>query len=176
MAIEAGNKVSTTGLVDKKPFTPQAPDMSRMKVPESMQAKRVQPQQVAQIPQPQPQEEVAAPISEDLQNKIQSLTDEDKVVLDTVLAPSVAGVLKKLAPELSPLVDQFTSAEENVVLPVSVVKTFATKRYGGADEAQAVESFIADLASSQEMDQQTVPPESEQPGDIDYQSIDTQGV
>lgn len=172
MAIEAGNKVSTTGLVDKKPFTPKAPDMSRMKVPEAMQPKRVQPQQVAQAPQPQPQEMP----SEDLQNKIQSLTDEDKVVLDTVLAPSVASVLKKLAPELSPLVDQFTSAEENVVLPVSVVKTFATKRYGGADEAQAVESFIADLASSQEMDQQTVPPESEQPGDIDYQSIDTEQV
>lgn len=172
MAIEAGNKVSTTGLVNKKPFTPKAPDMSRMKVPESMQPKRVQPQQVAQRPQAQPQEMP----SEDLQNKVQSLTDEDKVVLDTVLAPSVANVLKKLAPELSPLVDQFTSAEENVVLPVSVVKTFATKRYGGADEAQAVESFIADLASSQEMDQQPVPPESEQPGDIDYQSIDTQGV
>src|SRR5210317_1986595 len=174
MAIETGNKVSTTGLVDKKPFTPQAPDMSRMKVPEAMQPKRVQPQQVAQAPQPQ--EEVAAPISEDLQNKIQSLTDEDKVVLDTVLAPSVAGVLKKLAPELSPLVDQFTSAEENVVLPVSVVKTFATKRYGGADEAQAVESFIADLASSQDMDQQTVPPEMEQPEDIDYSSIDNEKV
>lgn len=172
MAIEAGNKVSTTGLVDKKPFTPQAPDMSRMKVPESMQPKRVQPQQVAQRPQAQPQEMP----SEDLQNKVQSLTDEDKVVLDTVLAPSVASVLKKLAPELSPLVDQFTSAEENVVLPVSVVKTFATKRYGGADEAQAVESFIADLASSQEMDQQPVPPESEQTGDIDYQSIDTEQV
>jgi len=172
MAIEAGNKVSTTGLVNKKPFTPQAPDMSRMKVPESMQPKRVQPQQVAQRPQAQPQEMP----SEDLQNKVQSLTDEDKVVLDTVLAPSVASVLKKLAPELSPLVDQFTSAEENVVLPVSVVKTFATKRYGGADEAQAVESFIADLASSQEMDQQPVPPESEQTGDIDYQSIDTEQV
>jgi hypothetical protein len=172
MAIEAGNKVSTTGLVNKKPFTPKAPDMSRMKVPEAMQPKRVQPQQVAQAPQPQAQEMP----SEDLQNKIQSLTDEDKVVLDTVLAPSVASVLKKLAPELSPLVDQFTSAEENVVLPVSVVKTFATKRYGGADEAQAVESFIADLASSQEMDQQTVPPETEQPEDIDYSSIDTEQV
>jgi hypothetical protein len=33
MAIETGNKVSTTGLVDKKPFTPKAPDMSKMKVP-----------------------------------------------------------------------------------------------------------------------------------------------
>ena len=172
MAIEAGNKVSTTGLVNKKPFTPQAPDMSRMKVPESMQPKRVQPQQVAQRPQPQPQEMS----SEDLQTKIQGLTDEDKAVLATVLSPSVSNVLRKIAPDLTPLLEESTLPEENVVLPVSVVKTFATKRYGGADEAQAVESFIADLASSQEMDQQPVPPESEQPGDIDYQSIDTQGV
>ena len=172
MAIEAGNKVSTTGLVNKKPFTPQAPDMSRMKVPESMQPKRVQPQQVAQRPQPQPQEMS----SEDLQTKIQGLNDEDKAVLATVLSPSVSNVLRKIAPDLTPLLEESTLPEENVVLPVSVVKTFATKRYGGADEAQAVESFIADLASSQEMDQQPVPPESEQPGDIDYQSIDTQGV
>jgi hypothetical protein len=53
----------------------------------------------------------------------------------------------------------------------SVVKTFATKRYGGADEAQAVESFIADLASSQEMDQQPVPPEEDE-----YTAIDTEQV
>ena len=172
MAIETGNKVSTTGLVDKKPFTPKAPDMSRMKVPESMQPKRVKPQQVAQRPQPQPQEMS----SEDLQTKIQGLNDEDKAVLATVLSPSVSNVLRKIAPDLTPLLEESTLPEENVVLPVSVVKTFATKRYGGADEAQAVESFIADLASSQEMDQQPVPPESEQPGDIDYQSIDTQGV
>jgi len=172
MAIETGNKVSTTGLVDKKPFTPKAPDMSRMKVPESMQPKRVQPQQVAQRPQPQPQKMP----SEDMQNKIQSLTDEDKIVLDTVLAPSVASVLKKIAPDASQLIDQFTSAEENVVLPVSVVKTFATKRYGGADEREAIESFIADLSATQEMDQQTVPPETEQPEDIDYSSIDTELV
>jgi hypothetical protein len=114
--------------------------------------------------------------SEDLQTKIQGLTDEDKAVLATVLSPSVSNVLRKIAPDLTPLLEESTLPEENVVLPVSVVKTFATKRYGGADEAQAVESFIADLASSQEMDQQPVPPESEQPGDIDYQSIDTQGV
>ena len=170
MAIETGNKVSTTGLVNKKPFTPKAPDMSRMKVPESMQPKRVQPRQVVA------KQEVASAPQEDMQNKIQSLTDEDKIVLDTVLAPSVASVLKKIAPDASQLIDQFTSAEENVVLPVSVVKTFATKRYGGADEREAIESFIADLSATQEMDQQTVPPETEQPEDIDYSSIDTELV
>jgi hypothetical protein len=162
MAIETGNKVSTTGLVDKKPFTPKAPDMSKMKVPEAMQAKRIKPAETRVAP-PQPTEQVA--------DKIQSLTDEDKIVLDTVLAPSVAAVLKKIAPEASQLIDQFTGQEENVVLPVSVVKNFATKRYGGADEGDAVESFIADLSSTQEMDQQPVPPEEEQ-----YEAIDTEQV
>lgn len=166
MAIESGNKVTTTGLVDKKPFTPKAPDMSKMKVPEAMQAKRIKPAETRVAPpmeSAQPTEQVA--------NKIQSLTDEDKIVLDTVLAPSVAAVLKKIAPDASQLIDQFTGQEENVVLPVSVVKNFATKRYGGADEGDAVESFIADLSSTQEMDQQPVPPEEEQ-----YQAIDTEQV
>ena len=162
MAIVTGNKVSTTGLVDKKPFTPKAPDMSKMKVPEAMQAKRIKPAETRVAP-PQPTEQVA--------DKIQSLTDEDKIVLDTVLAPSVAAVLKKIAPDASQLIDQFTGQEENVVLPVSVVKNFATKRYGGADEGDAVESFIADLSSTQEMDQQPVPPEEEQ-----YEAIDTEQV
>ena len=152
MAIETGNKVSTTGLVDKKPFTPEAPDMSKMKVPEAMQAKRIKPTETRVAP-PQPTEQVA--------DKIQSLTDEDKIVLDTVLAPSVAAVLKKIAPEASQLIDQFTGQEENVVLPVSVVKNFATKRYGGAAEGDAVERLIADLSSTREMDQQPVPPERE---------------
>jgi len=166
MAIERGNKVTTTGLVDKKPFTPKAPDMSKMKVPEAMQAKRIKPAETRVAPpmeSAQPTEQVA--------DKIQSLTDEDKIVLDTVLAPSVAAVLKKIAPEASQLIDQFTAQEENVVLPVSVVKNFATKRYGGADEGDAVESFIADLSSTQEMDQQPVPPEEEQ-----YQAIDTEQI
>src|SRR6056300_584605 len=166
MAIERGNKVTTTGLVDKKPFTPEAPDMSKMKVPEAMQAKRIKPAETRVAPpmeSAQPTEQVA--------NKIQSLTDEDNIVLDTVLAPSVAAVLKKIAPEASQLIDQFTGQEENVVLPVSVVKNFATKRYGGADEGDAVESFIADLSSTQEMDQQPVPPEEEQ-----YQAIDTEQI
>jgi hypothetical protein len=166
MAIETGNKVSTTGLVDKKPFTPKAPDMSKMKVPEAMQAKRIKPAETRVAPPRQ-----SAQPTEQVADKIQSLTDEDKIVLDTVLAPSVAAVLKKIAPDASQLIDQFTGQEENVVLPVSVVKNFATKRYGGADEGDAVESFIADLSSTQEMDQQPVPPEEEQ-----YEAIDTEQI
>ena len=168
MAIEAGNKVSTTGLVNKRPFTPKAPDMSKMKVPEAMKAKRVKPTESKIAPPQQAQKP-----TEEVANKIQSLTDEDKIVLDTVLAPSVAMVLKKIAPEAGELIDQFTGAEENVVLPVSVVKNFATQRYGGADEKEAVESFIADLSSTQEMDQQPVPPEEEMG---QYEAIDTEQV
>ena len=136
--------------------------MSKIKMPARMQPKRIKPTETKVAP-PQPTEQVA--------DKIQSLTDEDKIVLDTVLAPSVAMVLKKIAPEAGDLIDQFTGAEENVVLPVSVVKNFATKRYGGADEGDAVESFIADLSATQEMDQQPVPPEEDQ-----YEAIDTEQI
>ena len=55
MAIEAGNKVSTTGLLNKTPFTPKAPDMSRMKVPKAMQAKRIKPTE-SKIAPPQPRD------------------------------------------------------------------------------------------------------------------------
>ena len=64
MAIEADNKVSTTGLLNKTPFTPKAPDMSRMKVPKAMQAKRIKPTE-SKIAPPQPTEQMG--------DKIQSL-------------------------------------------------------------------------------------------------------
>jgi len=102
----------------------------------------------------------------DLMEKVQNLTDQDKAVLATVLSPSVTNALKKIAPELTPLLDQAGSAEENVIIPVSVVKNFATKRYGGENETQAVTSFIADLQESapgmnNEMEQTNVPPDTQ---------------
>ena len=109
--------------------------------------------------------QVDEPKQMDLAQKVQNLTDQDKAVLATVLSPSVSNALKKIAPELSPLLDQAGPAEENVIIPVSVVKNFATKRYGGQNETEAVTSFIADLQESvpsmnTEMDQ-PVPPETE---------------
>jgi len=146
MAIGPDQKVTTTGLMGGSPKMPKAPDMSNLTPPASAQA---QPKAIAEKP---------APVEDqNLESKINNLTDEDKIILKTVLSPSVVNVLKKVAPEISPLLDQAGSNEENVVLPVSIVKNYAIKRYGGADEAEAVQNFITDL-SGEQPDNNNVPP------------------
>ena len=148
---------TTTGMMNTDTAKVSAPDMSRMKMPAGMaKAKSEQPKEM-----PVDQTQVT-----DLMEKVQNLTDQDKAVLATVLSPSVTNALKKIAPELTPLLDQAGSAEENVIIPVSVVKNFATKRYGGENETQAVTSFIADLQESapgmnNEMEQTNVPPDTQ---------------
>ena len=146
MAIGPDQKVTTTGLMGGEPKLPKAPDMSNLTPPASAQAS---PRAIAEKP---------APVEDqNLESKINNLTDEDKIILKTVLSPSVVNVLKKVAPEISPLLDQAGSNEENVVLPVSIVKNYAIKRYGGADEAEAVQNFITDL-SGEQPDNNNVPP------------------
>ena len=156
MAIGPDNQVTTTGLMGETPKMPNVPDMSKIKMPTARK--------------PAPVKEVAKPIEQPkemtLAEKVQNLTDQDRAVLATVLSPSVSSVLKKIAPDLSPLLDQAGPAEENVIIPVSVAKNFAAKRYGGQNETEAVSNFIADLQQSvpgmnNMMDQQPVPPETE---------------
>ena len=155
--------VTTTGMMNEKPIS-KAPDMSGIKMP-------TKPKQVAQKPVPQ-----NTPREESLLDKVQNLTNEDKAVLTTVLSPSVSKVLSKIAPDLNPLLTQFTKDEENVTLPVSVVKNFAARKYGGTEE-ESVQSFVADLTG--QMDQQPVPPDTqmvqnqEPESDINYNAIDS---
>jgi hypothetical protein len=156
-----------TGMMNKDTTKVTPPDLSSIKMPAGMaKAKSEQPKE---MPVEQPKE---MPVDQtqvtDLMEKVQNLTDQDKAVLATVLSPSVTNALKKIAPELTPLLDQAGSAEENVIIPVSVVKNFATKRYGGENETQAVTSFIADLQESapgmnNEMEQTNVPPDTQMP-------------
>ena len=151
------NQPTTTGMMNTDTAKVSAPDMSRMKMPAGMSKPRSE--QPREVPVEPPQEMGLA-------EKVQNLTDQDKAVLATVLSPSVSNALKKIAPELTPLLDQAGTAEENVIIPVSVVKNFATKRYGGEDETQAVTSFIADLQESvpgmnNEMEQSNVPPDTQ---------------
>ena len=145
MAIGPNKRVTTTGLMGGEPKLPKAPDMSGL----SAQTK-AQPPQTTQTAQ-------AKPVPEDnLTNKVNTLTDDDKIALKTVLSPSIVNILKKVAPELGSLLDQAGSNEENVTLPISVVRQYAIKIYGG-DEKQAIESFIADLSGSQQMENNNVP-------------------
>ena len=155
--------VTTTGMMNEKPIS-KAPDMSGIKMPTELK-------QVAQKPVLQ-----NTPREESLLDKVQNLTNEDKAVLTTVLSPSVSKVLSKIAPDLNPLLTQFTKDEENVTLPVSVVKNFAARKYGGT-EVESVQSFVADLTG--QMDQQPVPPDTqmvqnqEPESDINYNAIDS---
>ena len=152
--------VTTTGKMNNAPETPKAADLSQMN---KLFERKSKPAKVAEQPKQMPVEQ---PKDMGLMEKVQNLTDQDKAVLATVLSPSVSNALKKIAPELTPLLDQAGTSEENVIIPVSVVKNFATKRYGGQNETEAVTSFIADLQGSvpgmdNTMDQTNVPPETE---------------
>ena len=168
MAIEdMKGTVTTTGKMNNAPDTPKAADLSQMNKLFERPAKVAE--QPKQMPVEQPKEmPVDSPQEMGLMEKVQNLTDQDKAVLATVLSPSVSNALKKIAPELTPLLDQAGTAEENVIIPVSVVKNFATKRYGGQNETEAVTSFIADLQSSapgmdntMEQQSQPVPPDTQ---------------
>jgi hypothetical protein len=138
MAIDSKQQVTTTGIVGQKPDAIKAPNLSGMN---KLFGKK--------------------PRQHNLLQKVQNLTDEDRTVLATVLSPSVSNVLKKLVPDLTPLLDEAGSAEENLIIPVSVAKNFAIKRYGGGDETEAVTNFITDLQEASSMDQQNVPPDTQ---------------
>ena len=164
MAIEnMQGKVSMTGMVNAAPPKIEAPDMSKIKMPTA-------PKQVAEKPAPQ-----EAPKQEGLLEKIQNLTNEDKAVLSTVLSPSVSTVLSKVAPEIEPLLKQFTKDEENVVLPVSIVKNFASRKYPGTEQ-ESIQSFVSDLAGQMEQET-TVPPDTQMvqapESDVNYDAIDS---
>ena len=159
------NQPTMTGIMNRDEAKVTPPNLSGIKMPAGM-AKAEQPKE---MPVEQPKEmPVDQAQATDLMEKVQNLTDQDKAVLATVLSPSVSNALKKIAPELTPLLDQAGTSEENVIIPVSVVKSFATKRYGGQNETEAVTSFIADLQSSvpgmdntMEQQSQPVPPDTQ---------------
>ena len=158
--------VSTTGMVNNPPPKIQAPDMSKIKMPTVDK-----PKQVTQKPVEQPQEEGLLP-------KVENLTNEDKAVLSTVLSPSVSKVLRKIAPDLNPLLTQFTKEEENVVLPVSIVKNFASRKYPGTEQ-ESIQSFVSDLAGQMEQ-KTTVPPDAQMvqapESDVNYNAIDSDAM
>ena len=118
--------VTTTGMMNEKPIA-KAPDMSGMK----MAKKPTLPQDPTKPVnpfQPKPTGPVLPNKQDNLLQRVENLTDQDKATLGVVLSPSVSNVLSKVAPELNPLLSQFTKEEENVILPVSIVKNFAVRK------------------------------------------------
>ena len=151
MAIGPDGKVTTTGLMDSGAKTPDAPDMSNLKAPAQPKEKVAT---TAMVQKPEPKDPAIV-------EKLNALSEEEKIQLDMVLSPSLATILKKISPDASQLIDQFTGQEENVVLPVSVVKNFAVRKYPSSSEQESVQGFVTELSESQS-DNTNVPPENMQ--------------
>ena len=147
--------VSTTGMINQKPSAVKPANLSGMNKLFSKKSKTTQKKpETTKTAQ-------AQPAKTNLQDNVKNLTAEDKATLSLVLSPSVSNVLKKLAPDLEPVIQAAGKQEENLIIPVSIVKNFATKRYGGQDDKEAVTSFLSDLQESSQMDQQPVPPDTQ---------------
>ena len=152
MAIGPDGKVTTTGLMDNSAKIAKAPDMSAMKQP--AQPKEKTAPAAAMVKKPEVKDSAVI-------EKLNSLSDEEKQQLDMVLSPSLSSILTKIIPEASGVISQFTSAEENVILPVSVVKNFAKKKYPSDTEQESIQGFVTELSESQS-DDNNVPPENVQ--------------
>ena len=76
------------------------------------------------------------------------------------------------------MLSQFTKEEENVILPVSIVKNFAVRKYRGETEAESVQNFVSDLTG--QMEQSTVPPDAQMAqapeSDVNYNAIDSDAM
>ena len=149
MAIGPDNQVTTTGLMGGTPKLPDAPDMSGLGQSQQTQG---------QAPTPMVEKPVKESPDQNIDKKLAGLSEEEKFKLDTILSPSNATILKKIAPEASSVIDQFTSEEEVLSLPVSTIVSYAMKIYGG-DEKLAVQNFINDL-SGEQPDNTNVPPDT----------------
>ena len=155
MAIGPGNKITTTGLIDKKPMIPAAP---------VMQTQQVQPTQ-AQVTPPVAESQANTEMTTTL-GGTQNLTDEEIDSLEAAMSPSVKKALSKIFPDLASAINQLGTDEPNVIFPLSIVKRFAVQRYGGESEEEAVQNFMADvigpdLMQAQMENQNNVPPENQ---------------
>ena len=164
MAIGPDNQVTTTGLMGATPNLPAPPDMSGLGQAQSQKGRAPAP--MAARPTPEKTQDP------NIDERIQNLNETEIAQLDGLLGPANAAILKKIAPEASGIIDQFTSEEDVISLPISSIKAYAMKIYGG-DERLAVQNFITDL-SGQEPDNTNVPPDTatESTGMMTQQSDD----
>ena len=164
MAIDQSGQVTTTGIMGGTPKMPEVPDMSGLNQSQTQGGQPPAP--MAERPAPEKTQDP------NIDKRIQNLNETEIAQLDGLLGPTNAAILKKIAPEASGLIDQFTSEEDVVSLPVSAIVAYAMKIYGG-DERLAVQNFITDL-SGEQPDNTNVPPDTaiESQGMMTQQSDD----
>ena len=154
-------KVSTTGMMDQKPKTPKAPNLTGLGKAQPMpEPKKPTPAQVGTT-NPLKEEFPEATETELMfAERAKSLTDEDQAALQTVLSPSVKNALGKIIPEFKPVMDAYGTNEPNVVIPMSLMSNYAMKVYGNNNPEEAIARFYDDVTSDidRQMDQNNVPP------------------
>ena len=158
MALGPDNRITTTGLIDKKPMIPAAADLGALQG-----TQQVQPTQ-AQVTPPVAESQEDTGLTTRVAG-VRGLTDEDKESLNAALSPSVKTALSKIFPDLASAIEQLGTDEPNVIFPLSYIVKFAMTRYGGQDEQEAINNFMTDVQSmNQQMEQpNNVPPGTEQP-------------
>ena len=104
---------------------------------------------------------------------VQAPTDEDMETINAALSPSVKIALGKVFPDLKSTIDKLGTNEPNVIIPLSVAKRYATSKYGGETESDALTNFMTDMMSPEinaagnnqmEMQLTNVPPGNEPQG------------
>ena len=155
MAIDSTGKPTTTGIMNTKPNIPKAPNLSALS--KGQPAPKQKP-----MPAPKTQTEPeGTPMELEFAERAKSLTDEDQAALQTVLSPSVRAALGKIIPEFKPVMDAYGLNEPNVVIPASLMSSYASKIYGIQNQNEALAKFYDDVTSDidQQMEQQpNVPP------------------
>ena len=128
-------KVSTTGIMNNMPAMPKGD---------------VNPQ----IPQEPETKQAVAPAEQSIEKQnttafqgTTNLTDEDIETINAALSPSVKTALGKVFPDLKSVIDQLGTNEPNVIIPLSVATRYATSKYGGETESDALTNFMTDMMS-----------------------------
>ena len=154
-------KVSMTGMMDEKPKTPKAPNLTGLGKAQPMpEPKKPTPAQAGTTNPLQKEFPEATETELMFAERAKSLTDEDQAALQTVLSPSVKNALAKIIPEFKPVMDAFGTNEPNVVIPMSLMSNYAMKVYGNNNPEEAIARFYDDVTSDidRQMDQNNVPP------------------
>jgi hypothetical protein len=154
-------KISTTGMMNQKPKTPKAPNLTGLGKAQPMpKPKKPTPAQVGTTNPLQKEFPEATETELMFAERAKSLTDEDQAALQTVLSPSVKNALAKIIPEFKPVMDAYGTNEPNVVIPMSLMSNYAMKVYGNNNPEEAIARFYDDVTSDidRQMDQNNVPP------------------
>ena len=148
--------VSTTGMMNQPPKIPKG----------NVDPKLPQPKSITQTTQ----EPV---VNTQNTTTVQAPTDEDMETINAALSPSVKIALGKVFPDLKSTIDKLGTNEPNVIIPLSVAKRYATSKYGGENESDALTNFMTDMMSPEinaagnnqmETQQTNVPPGNEPQG------------